>query len=70
MTCLFRQLGHEWVAAIALSIQALIFLLQAGIFAWQALILRRHATTLEEHTATAKLIKEALAGCGKMDSAT
>lgn len=59
MICHF-QIGHEWVAAIALSIQALIFLLQAFIFAWQALILRRHATTLEEHTATAKLIKEAL----------
>jgi hypothetical protein len=55
-----QQLGHDWIAAIALLAQALIFLLQAGIFAWQALILRRHAKTLEEHTATAKLIKEAL----------
>jgi hypothetical protein len=60
MICLLQQLGHEWVAAIALLAQAFIFLLQAGIFAWQALILRRHAKTLEEHTATAKLIKEAL----------
>ena len=45
-----RNLGPEWIAAIALSAQALIFLLQAGFLWWQASILRRHATTLEEHT--------------------
>ncbi len=67
MTNFTTRLGPEWTAAIALSIQAFIFLLQAFILGWQGLILRRHAATLEEHTdiagtqaETAKLIGQAL----------
>ncbi len=67
------RLGAEWIAAIALSIQAVIFLLQAGFLCWQATILRRHATTLEKHTEiadvqaeTAKLIGQALDQQGKV----
>ena len=63
----------EWIAAIALSIQALIFLLQAAFLAWQASILRRHAAILEEHTEiagtqadTAVLIGKALDQQGKI----
>ena len=63
----------EWIAAIALSIQALIFLLQAVFLGWQATILRRHAATLERHTEiagtqaeTAKLIGKALDQQGKV----
>lgn len=62
-----KPLGADWVAALALSVQALIFLLQAAILWWQGRILRRHATTLEKHTEiagtqgeTAKLIGQAL----------
>jgi hypothetical protein len=68
-----RRLGPEWIAAIALSIQALIFAVQAGFFYWQARILGRHAATLEEHTKiagsqvkTAELIGQALDQQGKI----
>jgi hypothetical protein len=44
------RLGPDWTAAIALSVQALIFLLQAVILYWQGRILRRHAATLEKQT--------------------
>jgi hypothetical protein len=56
----------EWVAAIAL-------LIQAGIFVLHALILRKHATTLEKHVeiagtqaTTAKLIGQAIEQQGKV----
>jgi len=55
----------EWIAAIALSIQALIFLLQAAFLAWQAAILRRHAATLEKHTEIAGTQAETAALIGK-----
>jgi hypothetical protein len=68
-----RNPGPEWIAAIALLIQALIFAVQAGFFYWQAKILRRHAATLEEHTniagaqaKTAELIGQALDQQGKV----
>jgi hypothetical protein len=71
-----KPLGPDWVAAIALSIQALIFLLQAAILWWQGRILRRHASTLEKHTEiagaqaeTAKLIGQALDQQGKVTDA-
>jgi len=67
----FSEHKPEWIAAIALSIQAAIFAVQAAIFVWQAIILRRHASTLEAHTEiartqseTAKLIGQALAQQG------
>jgi hypothetical protein len=46
----FRSAGPEWTAALALSIQALIFALQAAFLGWQAWILRHHAKTLEKNT--------------------
>ena len=55
----------EWIAAIALSIQGLIFLLQAAFLAWQAAILRRHAATLEKHTEIAGTQAETAALIGK-----
>jgi hypothetical protein len=65
-----RNLGADWIAAIALSIQALIFLI---FLWWQDRILHRHAATLEEHTKiagsqakTAELIGQALAQQGKI----
>jgi hypothetical protein len=45
-----HTLGPEWTAALALSIQAVIFVLQAVFLWWQARILRRHASTLEKNT--------------------
>jgi|ERR1700675_2457409 len=50
MTNWLRSAGAEWTAALALSIQALIFVLQAAFLGWQAWILRRHAATLEKNT--------------------
>jgi len=68
-----RNPGPEWIAAIALSIQALIFLLQAAFLGWQARILGRHAATLETNTEivgaqaeTLKLIGQALDQQGKI----
>jgi len=65
-----RTLGADWIAAIALSIQALIFLI---FLWWQDRILGRHAETLEEHTKisgsqakTAELIGEALGQQGRI----
>ena len=67
------RLGPEWIAAIALTLQAFVFLVQAGFLWWQARILKRHALTLEEHTGiartqaeTARLIGQALNQQGKV----
>jgi len=61
-----NRLSPDWIAALALSLQAIIFLLQAAIFWWQASILSRHAATLEKHTEIAGKQEETAARIGEV----